>query len=158
MITYNTTPSAAVLAEDNWSRREAQWRAPSVEDGEEIIFDEPGRVLGRDAMGYNGTDYRSHYFRVTRSKYDAYRLRVHHGGGEEAWSLGYNRSTIDALGALDSDARYLLLHAIAKAHGESYRAGVQASAKKYTDAFLDGRLKKRRSQGRARVEIEPAIS
>lgn len=112
-------------------------------DGEErIIFDEPGRVLGR-TEGHGGTDCRSHYFRVVKHPYDSYRLLVRHGGGDESWPLDYSTLTIDALRSLDSDARYRILWVIMQAHHDSERAAKESTAKKYVDAFISGRLKKR---------------
>lgn len=111
----NTTPS--LLAPDNYSYKERDSRAPSVESGEVIMFDEPGRVLGRTepnkpGSGGNAVDCRSHYFRVTKPEYGPYTLRVRHGAGEEKCSLKHNPRIIDALQAMDSDDRYRLLFTI----------------------------------------------
>jgi len=151
MLFYNTEPSAAVLAPDNYSYLERKWRAPAVEKDEVIMFDEPGRVLGLN--GGSPVCCRSHYFRVTKPKFSQYRLRVKHGGGEESWDLDYNPLTIEALGMLDSDSRYRLLHVIMRAHQTSAIKASDETAQRYASAFLAGKLKKRKKKGIIRVEI-----
>lgn len=153
---YNLKPSAAVLAPGNWGRE--AWRAPSVPEGGKIIFDEPGRVLYLDGKQKTGVCYRAYYFRVTEdANYPHWWLRVKHGGGEEVFELGYTRQVIDGLGQLDSDTRYLMLHAIMDARHKAADVATRETADKYTTAFAEGRLKKRKmpKQARVRVWIEP---
>lgn len=154
---YNTTLTPAILAPDNWSYKEREWRAPPVNPDEELIFDEPGRVLGRDSDGYNGTDYRSHYFIVVKPKYGQHRLRVRHGGGVIELSLGYRQQVVDALGVLDSDARYLLLFEIMKIRDTATSVASGVTAAHWRDAFASGRLRKRKQRDGVTVWIEPKV-
>lgn len=145
---FDRCPS--VLDPENYSYRERHLRCPRIEEDEEIVFDEPGRVLPPLRSG-RGVDCRSHYFRVTKPEFGKYQLRVHHGSGEECWGLDYDDRTVHALGQLDSDSRYRLLWVIMNAHHESEAKGEN----KYRQYFLEGRLKKRREKGAAYVEVLP---
>jgi hypothetical protein len=142
----------SVLDPDNHSYKERRWRAPAVEEDEEIIFDEPGRILP-PIENVSPTDCRSHYFRVTKSRFGKYRLRVKHGGGEESWDLDYSHRTFFGLRQMNSDSRYRLLWVIMDAH----KAGEKEGANKYRRYFLEGRLKKRKKNGAAYVEVLPKV-
>lgn len=146
--------SAAVLAPDNYCYRERQWRAPPVEEGEEIIFDEPGRVLGRDENGRNGVCCRSHYFRVTKPQFGRFMLRVRHGGGDRSFELDYNRLAIDGMALMDSDSRYRLLWMLLKVHQDAASEAATETAQKYRRAFVEGRLRKRKIRGQEAYKVE----
>jgi hypothetical protein len=136
--------SAAALAPDNWGRDD--WRAPSVPEGETVLFAEPGRVL-------RNTCFRSHYFAVTRGEYGRATLRVHHGGGEEAFHLSYDGSTERTLALLDSDARYLLLWQFMELYGN----GCRDEGNRWLCAAAEKRIRVRKVRGQnlAHVSIEP---
>jgi len=148
----------SVLEGDNYSYLEREWRAPAVDEDDEIVFDEPGRVLPPSkaqcqigGIMQHGTDCRSHYFRVTRpdpNKFSGkFRLWVQHGSGTESWDLDYDRRTVEALRELDSDSRYRILWVIMYAHKTSFEAGAYQAADRYRTAFVEGRLKKRKVRG-----------
>ncbi len=152
--------SANVTAPDNYSYREREWRAPKIGEDDAIVFDEPGRVLNRKSAGQpsGGVCYRSHYLRVTKCReYGPYTLRVHHGGGEESWQLGYDKTIIEALGSLDSDSRYRLLYTIMRAHQEGERAGSEQTESKWRKAAAQKRIKTRKVKAGVKVWIEPEL-
>lgn len=127
------------------------WRAPIVPEGSEIIFDEPGRIA-------NNIDFSSHYFRCTRSgHYGPLVLHVKHGGGEESVKLGYGHTGTEAtLAALDSDARYLMLHQLYSVARDARTAATERTSYAYKVAFAEGRLKKRKlpRQNQTKVWVE----
>lgn len=157
MTKINTEPSAAVLDPDNYSYKEREWRRPSINEGEVVMLDEPGRVLHAERPHHGGTCCRSHYFLVTKPKFGQYMLKVKHGGGEESWQLDYDHMTFEALASLESDARFRLLCVIMRAHQLSAQSGYADAAQKYSVAFLEGRLKKRKKNGRITVEFKPRV-
>lgn len=139
----------SVLDPNNYSYQERGLRFPALEEGEEVVFDEPGRILPPTTEDGHSTDCRSHYFRVTKPKFAEYRLRVKHGGGEEWWNLDYSDRTVFGLRQMDSDSRYRLLWLIMDAHNAGERKGED----KYRKYFLEGRLKKRRKNGTTYVQV-----
>ncbi|HET6725864.1 MAG TPA: hypothetical protein VFH85_07660 [Gammaproteobacteria bacterium] len=132
-----------------------QWRMPTVPEGDTVLFNEPGRVLDRKTDGGN-TDvcYSAHCFMVTAGKYGPAMLRVRHGAGEESWRIGWACDPImEALGMLDSNARFFMLHSMMRAHHESAERTAARVGGKYLQAFADGRLKKRKLRGRNEIKV-----
>ncbi len=156
-ITENPLP-ASVLAPDNYSYREREWRAPKVDADEEIIFDEPGRVLGRrdPTRPSDGVDCRSHYFRVTHPRFGRYRLRVQHGGGEQHWELSYDKRIIEGLAMMDSDSRFRLLWVLMDANNDSERRGASRVESVWRCAAAEKRIRTRKGRGGVTVWIEPS--
>jgi hypothetical protein len=155
----NTTTGypPSVMAADNYSYREREWRAPKIEMEEEIIFDEPGRVLPDKEHGANyNVDCRSHFFRVVKGPDRRYILCVRHGGGDERFTLDCNFRSISGLRSMSSDDRYWMLFLIAKLIGNARREGAEREGAKYRKAFSEGRLKKRkiRNSEASKVWIE----
>lgn len=134
-------------SESNWGAE--PWRQPTELEGETVYFSECGRVMNR-------TDYRSHWFKLVRGKFGFVFLLVKHGGGEERFKLTYNTKAAEALATLDSDARYLLLHMFFSVWRNTRSDARKETASKYSMAFVEGRLKKRKKQGRYIVSIEDA--
>jgi len=133
------------------------WRAPTVPEDETILFDEPGRVLThRRTPDSKGTPvcYSAYHYQVTKPEYGQCVLRVKHGAGEESVLIGYpGEPIIHALAALDSDARFAVLHALREQRNEGTQDGRNAVRAEYAQAFVDGRLKKRKVRGEARVRV-----
>src|SRR5687767_12519341 len=100
--------SEQLAVEKNWGAE--KWRAPELQDGDELLYSECGRVVPAHTYGHdrNGIDYRSHYFRIVKHGGSAF-LLVKHGGGEERLRLDYNaRRAAQFFERLDSTERYLL--------------------------------------------------
>lgn len=149
---------AHVTAPENYAWREREWRRPPVNDGETILIEEPGRVLPPRGETGQGTCCRSHYFLVVKQQYGGALLRVRHGAGVEEWRLGWDyERVVKGLQALDSDTRFRFLWTLMDARHEAEREAAERTASKYREAFVEGRLKKRKKRGtnEVRVWIEP---
>ena len=66
--------------------------APELREGENLLFDEPGRCGGVDSHSY-------HYRLVTW--HSSFHLLVRHSGGEESLRLSAIKTLVEALGKLD---------------------------------------------------------
>jgi len=134
------------------------WRAPRVPEREELVHDEPGRVLMGSALGCD-VCYRSFWYRLTRSTVTrAYFLRVKHGGGEESILFAHEGDPLVKIAAaLDSDGRFFLFAELMRVYNDGKERGERETARTYVNAFAQGRLKKRKARGQNvyRVHIEP---
>lgn len=143
----------------NYAWREREWRRPPVNEGEEVLIEEPGRVLPPMSGEGLGTCCRSHYFLVVKpGKHGSPVLRVRHGGGDQQWRLSWDSErVIKGVQALDSDTRFRFLWMLMDAHNDSERNAEARTSHEYRQAFVDGRLKKRKKRGSndVRVWIEP---
>jgi hypothetical protein len=137
----------------------ANWRAPTVPEGEILLHDEPGRVLDQDSYR---VCYSAYHYRLTQAgKGGRLMLRVKHGGGEECQGLGYpNPQNLAAFAALDSNGRFILFHMLRTAGADGAKHAAASVRHEYAQAFTDGRLRKRKERGvnRVKVWIEPAAS
>ena len=122
----------------------------SLEEGDEILFSEHGRVL-------NNVCYRAFYFSLVKDQYGGHALCVSHGAGEERINGHHFRLAVAAMKNLDSDNRFRLMFALFDQHRESKRAGRNEAITTYQNAFVEGRLKKRKlpKQNRVKVWIVP---
>jgi hypothetical protein len=118
---------------------------PALQEGDELVYDEPGRC--------GGLDSHCHHLRVVKARYGGFKLRVRHGGGDEQIDLGSTRMAIDALSQIDSDSRYWLLLRLYHVQNDAARQAAQRTAETYRQAFIDGRLKKRKMPGRDAYKI-----
>ena len=147
----NTQPSINTInhldPKQNYGAEE--WRKPSVEDGETIIYSECGRVLDNVCM-------RSHWVLIVKGKYGGYYLIVKHGGGQERFRVDYSDRIIRALQSLDSDSRYIIMYDLLNAYTNGSRKGREETEGLFKKAFVDGDLKKRKfpKQGITKVWIE----
>lgn len=144
--------------EETWSEA---CRQPTVNEGEELLHNECGRIVRNDdKRPGHGVDCRSHaYSLIATSNYDAdLVLAVKHGGGEERHALKYAWGFRAAMNALTSDQRYSVFKTIDATVNGAQVLAIQQTSKKYANAFVEGRLKKRRRNKRIFVEIEPATA
>src|ERR1700721_24187 len=134
---------------DGKSHMTRQPSPPALRDGDELIYDEPGRCGGIDAP--------SHHFRLVKC-YAAYDVLTQHGGGEDRFSLGcVGRLLVPSLDALDSNGRFWLMHTLYSAREDTQRATEKTVAHKWRLAAVEKRIKTRKLRGRGavRVWIEP---
>jgi ABC-type sugar transport system ATPase subunit len=84
---------------------------------------------------------------------------VRHAAGDERIRLSLYGKEVEVLAGLDSNGRYWLLNAIFHAQSEARHEGEDKQATRYRQAFVDGRLRKRKERnGTAyKVWIEPKI-
>lgn len=122
---------------------------PAVQEGETILYDEPGRC--------GGLDSHSHHYRVVLSHGTLW-LLVRHGGGDERIYLSCTKTLLEPLAKLDSNGRYWILNALH--HGQS-RAAFDARERehsKWVHAVSEKRVKTRKQRGCVKVWIEPKIT
>lgn len=124
--------------------------APALQEGDEMLCDEPGRCGGVDAH--------SHHFRMVKAQYGGFFLLVRHGGGDERIALGYRTFIHGALSSFDSNGRYWLLHSIYHMHNDAVRAVAEKTAATWRKAAAEKRIKTRKypAKGTVKVWIEPA--
>lgn len=140
---------AKAETEKNWGA--AEWRKPTVLEGETVLRSECGRIT-------HNIDYRSHWFILIKSAYTEHILLVRHGGGEERIHLPICNANVlvSAIQSLGSDEAYIVMHQLFDIWQHSKRAGRDEATRRFQNAFIDGRLKKRRfpKQGIVKVWIE----
>ncbi len=123
---------------------------PALKDGDELLYDEPGRCGGLDCHAY--------HFRLVKSRY-GYDVLTRHGGGDERFSLGsFGKLVAPSFTTMDSNARYWLLHALYSTRSEAQRSAEDAVSSRWRQAAAEKRIKtrKRRGTGMVKVWIEPA--
>ena len=119
---------------------------PMLNDGDMLLFDEPGRCGGMDSH--------CHHYRLVKSA-GGTMLLVQHGGGTERLRVSLPRGF--SLDCMDSNTRYWILNAIYHASSDARRDSRDETSLEYRKAFVDGRLKKRKlpARGVVKVWIEP---
>ncbi len=123
---------------------------PDLQDGDELVYDGPGRC--------GGIDSHCHHFRIVKH-YSSYDLLVRHGGGDERIRIGGCRNaTVQTILALSENDRYWMCQMIDDTARHASREAVQKNDSRWRIAFLDGRLKKRKRQGRVSVEFLPVVT
>lgn len=119
---------------------------PALAEGDVIIYDEPGRCGGMDSH--------SHHILVVRARI-GYDMLIRHGGGDERIDLSGGKMWVDALEALDSNARYWLL--LAMYHSQYYAAknARELTNRDWRKAAAEKRIKTRKVKTGVKVWIEP---
>ena len=125
-------------------------RAPSMDSSETLVFDEEGRCSPQ-VNGKGSTDYHSHHYRVFKSEHGGHRFAVKHGGGEESFKLYEYTRVVEMLAKMDSDSRYLMLHALHRSDGQ--REAREAEALKWRQAAAEKRIKTRKERGSSSVKV-----
>lgn len=123
--------------------------APALDDGDSLLYDEPGRC--------GGVDSHSHHFRVVKAQHVGFFLLVQHGGGAERISLGYRSFLPGVMRDMDSHARYWLLQNIYHVQADAVAAAKQKADAAWRQAAAEKRIKTRKQprKGSIRVWIEP---
>lgn len=144
----NGTPNAY-----SWDGKHISTRQPcppELREGDEMLHDEPGRC--------GGLDCHSHHFRLVKAR-GSYDVLMRHGGGDECFSLGsFGKLVAPSFAALDSNARYWLLHALYSTHKDAKRVAEESTAREWRQAAAEKRIKTRKfpARGAIKVWIEPA--
>lgn len=130
-------------------------RAPALQEHDELIYDEHGRVLywTEERKPGEGVDCRSHWFRIVR-QYGSYYLLVQHGAGGERIPVGSWGNFRAMFDPLTSDARYSVMHHMLNIHHEAQREARAEVHTAYRTAFAEGRLKKRKVKDGIKVWTE----
>jgi hypothetical protein len=123
---------------------------PDLQDGDVLLFDEPGRC--------GGLDSHSHHFRVVKHGCGTVSLLVRHGGGDERIRLYPHRDLPKFLEAMDSTTRYWMLATIHSAHRDGEELGRKTEHFKWYMAAAEKRIKTRKmpSTNSVKVWIESA--
>lgn len=108
--------------------------------------------------GTRGVTYASHEIRLGRHKqsvgrHDRYAIMMHHGGGTELVALPLiydNDATIAALLALPEAALYGALYTIWDAVRQTAESVRREIALEWSQAFVDGRIRRSRPKGGSR--------
>ena len=122
---------------------------PDLDDGDELLIDEPGRC--------GGLDCHCHHFRVVKaqSAYGGYFLLVRHGGGDERIPLG-SRPGIRPLLATDSNSRFWLLQMMYQVQHNQAAEARKLANDQWTKAAAEKRIKIRKQRGSVKVWVEKA--
>jgi hypothetical protein len=123
---------------------------PPLEEGDTLLFDEPGRC--------GGLDSHCHHFRVVKHSSSLY-LLVRHGGGDERMRLYCHKGLADMLGSMDSTTRYWILASIHSADHDARREARETESYSWRKAAAEGRIKTRKlpARGVVRVTVEPEL-
>ncbi len=128
-------------------------RAPSLREGDALLFDECGRCSPQ-VNGKGSTDYHSHHFRLVQAQYGGYRLLVRHGGGDERHDMGHTFTRLaDLLLPMDSDSRYLMMHALYDAQRRASNAAMDKEREHWQTAAAEKRIRTRKVRGQNRVKV-----
>lgn len=129
---------------------------PELQEGDTLLFDEPGRCGGHDQDGRHGTDSHCLHLRLVRNCGLA--LLVKHGAGQERIRVSTPPGVDWA--ALDSNTRYWILASIWHAHDHGRREGVKKETLNWTLAAMENRIKvkKMRNHDQYSVRIVPKES
>jgi hypothetical protein len=125
---------------------------PEIQEGDEILFDEPGRC--------GGIDSHCHHYRLVTRRYSGIALLVRHGGGDDVIPcLSNGRAIIDAMRSLDSNGRYWLLNAMYHTHKDAAQKARVSTTEKWETAAAEKRIHTRKYPARnwTKVWIEEAI-
>jgi len=125
---------------------------PILEDGDKVVFDEPGRCGGIDAH--------CHHFTVVKDGYGPqHTLLVKHGAETERIDLAWYSSTVvEAFANMSSDVRFWVLFSIYSADATARRKTEERTRTNWASAFIAKRIKKSTRRGRVSVWIEEATA
>jgi hypothetical protein len=122
---------------------------PALEEGDSLLFDEPGRC--------GGLDGHCHHFRLVKGR-RGYALLVRHGGGDERLSLPctFLPCVPVALIGMDSNSRYWLLYSLYSVDHAASRKAQERERSMWSRAAAEKRIKTRKKSGSVKVWIEDA--
>ena len=140
----NGTPNAY-----SWDGREFMtWEPnpPALKEGDELLYDEPGRC--------DKIDSHAHHFRLVKAEIFGLTLLVRHGGGDERIGLRDGALLLAPLAAAsDSDARYWFFHALYRIHSDATEAALNKANAYWRQAAAEKRIKTRKLRGQSRVKV-----
>ena len=130
------------------------FRAPpvKVEEGEQLFFDEPGRVYYNADLSCD-VDMGSFYFRVIRREFGGVILRCKSGLGVTEIRLGINDRVIVALSSMDSHSRFIMLMEMRDLHNRAVEVTTNTVETTWQRAAAEGRIKTRKVRGENKVRV-----
>jgi hypothetical protein len=121
--------------------------APTLTNEQTLVRNLPGMVIG-------SVTYESYNLSLVTEGCAKVSLLVRHGGGQESIYLRtpgrYLRDLIPTLPAQDA---FMLLFTVREAFQAGKQQGINQTADEFKQAFIEGRLKKRKLRGQNRVKI-----
>lgn len=139
----NGTPNA--YSWDGKHRSTRQPSPPDLKDGDELIYDEPGRC--------GGLDCHSHHFCLVKNR-GYYAVLVRHGGGDERFDIGSSgRLLVPSLALMDTNGRYWLMHTLYSTRESANEAATGATAQRWRLAAAEKRIKTRKLRGQGMVKV-----
>jgi hypothetical protein len=126
--------------------------APGIKDGETIVFDEEGRCAPQ-INGSGGTDFHSHHYRVFKSLCGGHRFAVRHGAGDESFNMYEHTRVVEILASMQSDARFLMLHALFGQRRDGLTIGNDTANSTWTRAAVEKRIRTRKARGQDAVKV-----
>lgn len=115
---------------------------PSLNDGDKLLRDEPGRC--------GGVDSHSHHYRLVKY-YSSLMLLVRHGAGDDRLRLSGPLESV--LAKLESTDCYWVLNAIYHAYSEGKQSGSEKTAHNWRTAAAEKRIKTRKQRGSNTVRV-----
>jgi len=117
---------------------------PTLQDGEVLLYDEPGRCGGIDSHSY--------HYRVIKDCGTLY-LLAKHGAGEDRIRLSLYNNQEEVLVPLSSNDRYWLLNVIHHTNREALQRGEAVEKWKWQTAAAEKRIKTRKQRNSPRVDV-----
>lgn len=119
---------------------------PELQEGDQLLVDEPGRC--------GGLDSHSHHVRLVL-RHNEMLLLVRNGSGDHEVRLPYSFSLSNVIQRLDSDTRYWLLLSFYNVASASEISATSKAVDRWSKAAAEKRIKVRRRRGTVKVWIEP---
>lgn len=118
----------------------------------------------KSGAGWTGSSYRYDIYRYDGESYSdqgAWALRFSHGGGNGWFThrpLKSETTPLEHAVALPEPQRWDVCHFLYECAEKTAHEAERDKYHEMAQAFIDGRLKKRRKDGRVRVEILPKVA
>lgn len=118
--------------------------APETQEGDELLYDEPGRC--------GGIDSHAHHYRIVRNSGSIY-LLVRNGAGDKRIRLSLYANQPEAFAQLDSNGRYWILNALYHAQNQSARQAQAETEESWRKAAAEKRIKTRKVRGGNAIKV-----
>jgi len=121
---------------------------PDLAEGDQLLYDEPGRC--------GGLDCHSHHFRIVKADMGRHYLLVRHGGGDERITLCSIGDLVikgRTLDTMDSNARYWWMYLLFSVQREAASKAREAANKVWQQAAVAKRIKTRKNRGANTVKV-----
>lgn len=118
---------------------------PMLDEGDEMLFDGPGRCGGLDAH--------CHHFRIVRENGVRLVLLVRNGSGEHRLELPHSFGLSGSIDALDSDGLFWLLMSMDEVASKVRRDATEKTDRKWIQAAAEKRIKTRKRRGTDFVKV-----
>ncbi len=122
---------------------------PDIQDGDNLLFDEPGRCGGIDAH--------CHHYRLV-SRHGQFFMLVRNGSGDERMLLSSWGASLQLLvTTMDSDTRFWFFNSLHHTVSNHTRKAKETVTQEWASAFVQKRIKKQKRQGQIKVWIEQPV-